>query len=376
MGSLLLIYCLCERQHSHADGKIVLQLPYQNLPESLVLGVGVSPRWQEPIDHTGLPEEEKPVAVSEQPPLEGPSRPSVQNLIVDSEKGVKVELPKLQPSLVRDSVFLRGNYRGILAWNGRGDDEGEELLIVESVAKSTSSRSEAVLSVIPLPGKPISIERLNCRLASFDELLEKKFNEAGIISGKAAPAFDSQYPRIASYHVFVLNIDVMDTLVSEIKNYIDQVYSRDVLVDISPEEMAILQSYWDRGFRYFAFDISVLSDQPTCKMPLMFHFQSPQVYFPLHVGAIGGTGETLVDLIVLTPDKIVLSGAVKDEDVILVGNTIVNIELSELETIQPAIVEFFRKNGCTSVLIRTFLIEGKTDQFKGDFTASPIQSEV
>lgn len=102
----------------------------------------------------------------------------------------------------------------------------------------------------------------------------------------------------------------------------------------------------------------------------MFHFASPQIYFPLQIGSVGGKGSTLVSLLILSPDKIKLTGAIKDKDVILVGNRTVTIEVPAIEAIHPTLADFFKKNGCEKVLARYFLISGETAGFAGDFCAT------
>ena len=370
LGILLLAYY--DTQHfAYADGKVVVQLLQRNVPDSAMLGMSVSPRWTEPVDQAELLKKtEKPTVTPRRATPGNASRYPVQNLVFDPEQGVSVELPEPQPGIEHQSVFLRGNYRALLAWNGKTDEQGEEILIVEALERSTSRRREAVLSIIPLPGKPIAIERTRSGFDSFRELLKKKYHESGIVSGSVVPDFEPNYSRIAGYTIFVLKINDLYSLASDINDYLFQVYHHDAYIMISPEEFEVLQAYWDRGFRYFAFDLSTLLDQPMVKAPVVFHFSSSQAWFPLQIGAIGGTGDTLVDLIVLTPDTISLSGAIKDNDVVLVGNTTVKLDTSEFETIQPVIADFFKKNGNESVLVRNFLIEGKIANFSGDFLAT------
>ena len=59
-----------------------------------------------------------------------------------------------------DDTFLEPNQQGVLAWNGIQDKErGEEILILTT--NESSEIGSAMLSVLPLPGEPISIERAN-----------------------------------------------------------------------------------------------------------------------------------------------------------------------------------------------------------------------
>ena len=76
-------------------------------------------------------------------------------------------------------------------------------------------------------------------------------------------------------------------------------------------------------------------------------------------------------MLVLTPDKIELSGAAKDQDVVLLGNKTVDVAVDEIKELDPNLAKMFEDINLTSVKTRNFLIESEIDQFKDDFTASP-----
>ena len=62
-------------------------------------------------------------------------------------------------SMGPDNAFTEPEQQGVLAWNGRSDDAGEELLILSTNEGTTTGQATAMLSVLPLPGAPISVER-------------------------------------------------------------------------------------------------------------------------------------------------------------------------------------------------------------------------
>jgi hypothetical protein len=298
------------------------------------------------------------------------------NSIVDGNDRAQVNLPQPQKTINTTKLLRNGETRGIIAWNGKTDDNGEEIMIIESTEISATKTNEASISIIPLPGKPISVNRLNKSIFNpMKTTLRKKIPA----SGRATPEQPIIYPEIASFTVLVLDVKNIDSFTADVNYYIQKYYDCAIRVIFLPDELNVIKKYWDQGFRYFALDIAPLLTRPTNKQPLIFHFKSKCVYYPLAINSIGRTGRGTIDLFVITPDMIKLGGAFeqgKEESKLrLMGNKTVDLSLTELRELESQLAKIFESNEEKPVKLRNFwIVFDAPNMFTKDFTAFTIES--
>lgn len=192
--------------------------------------------------------------------------------------------------------------RVIIAWNGKEDRNGIETMIV-SPDISCAYRSKATaLSIIPLPSKPIRIERANSRAFYDAKLL---FNER-----TPEPKITVVDPgvktatRIGAHNIFVLNVDNTRDFYEKVTNYISYKYRGCAFPFIDSETLRVIEFYIQRGVRYFAFDLIEI-DSNTEKETIAYTFNSQRLYYPLVINRVGGKDDySTLDLIVITPGAI------------------------------------------------------------------------
>jgi hypothetical protein len=341
-------------------------------------------RVTRPID-----EEQKPLSatllpLSVKPELDEPVRgQQTRNVVVGTDGKTRVVLPSPQPVSTEaektDALFRRGTMRAILAWNGKSDEEGEALLILSPDWVSATEQDEAVLGILPLPGKPTSVARVPDDIFQrTKQMTDNKITEiVGHPEGQVVPA-PVAYPFYSDHSVFVLAFSNFDHFAGDVNHFTKTFFDPSVQVVIGDKEMECIKQYWEQGFRYFAFDVSHLGKQPLRKSAVAFRFQSKSAYYPLAISAIGGTGGGLIDLLVITPGSINLAGAFEqgkeEAEIVVKGKTAVDFTIEELRELAPRLAEIFKSDKLDSVRVRNFLIEAKDiGAFKNDFIAIPAQ---
>lgn len=269
---------------------------------------------------------------------------------------------------VRYGTFKETHQQAVIAWNGLNNEEGEETLILTTNEISTAGGG-AMLSVLPLPGKPIEIARSDKDIfKKAKKLLYEKLQSSSTKYGVIMSTV------IGSHNIFVWELDNVATFKNDVNAYIAHTYKGQAAALIDNQTEEILQAYIDRGFRYFAFDLTQVNEKNSTKEAISYRFKSKFVYFPLQISGIGGTAsETAVDLIVITPDLIeVTGGAVKigdgDNDVRVLGMKTVEFTRSEVVGLDKALAAVF-KRGETSLKVRNFYFDGTLNGYNSDFIA-------
>ena len=334
-------------------------------------------RVTRPVD-----EAQKPLSATLLPSSVGPEldmsatgqRP--RDLVIGTDGRTRVALPTPQSVSTEQktaALFRRGITRAILAWNGKSDAEGETLLILSSDWVSATEQDEAAIGILPLPGKPTSIERVPDNIfPKTKQTTDKKIAEVvGPPEGQVVPA-PITYPSSIAHSVSVLDFNTFDRFSEDVNRFTKTIFDPSVQVVIEGKDMECIKQYWNQGFRFFSFDVSHLGKQPLRKSAIAYRFQSKSAYFPLAISAIGGTGGGLIDLVVITPGSINLGGAFaqgKEEAPILVkGKTAVDFTIEELRELDTRLADIFKSDKLASVRVRNFLIESQNiGGFKNDF---------
>ena len=266
-----------------------------------------------------------------------------------------------------DNAFSEPNQQAVLAWNGK-----EEVLILSTNEKTTLSKGTAMLSVLPLPGKPVSIERANVKsFAIAKGIMNEKLKQQNTTMNMGVVLTT----KIGSHNIFVWEIESKNDFQGKVQSYISDHYGGKAAALISSNTLKVIDQYVKEGFRYFAFDLTLVEDEFSTKEAIAYRFESAYAYFPLRISQVGGVGETVVDLIVLTPmgeKKLTFSSrsGINEKDGSL-GTFFAKDPFSpkDLSDIDPSLSKLF---GNQTVYGRRITFRSQSiDSFKNDFELVP-----
>ena len=275
------------------------------------------------------------------------------------------------------SFFNNDQTRVIIAWNGKQGSEGKETMIVSSGAScSYRGKRSAALSIIPLPGPPISVARVSPKFF-FD--LKSMF-----LARTPAPSAVDVEPgvvtpnRIGSHNIFILHLKDIQDFHNQITRYILHKYNGRAFPFLDSEALRVLEYYFERGFRYFAFDLGEVASNSE-KEAIAYTFKSSSVYYPLVINRIGGTeGYSTVDLMIITPglvkpakmstiQRIVIEEkpAFSDDSATLVRNGFVNFPIEEVRGIDKSLDVF--DAGTDTLIVRNIQFKKRYNSYVKDF---------
>lgn len=252
-------------------------------------------------------------------------------------------------------TFKEPEQNAVIAWNGK-----EEIMILSTDEESEVKGGGAVLSVLPLPGKPVSV--LPASTEAFEDasrLIRSKLDVVGM-GEKVLTA------KIGTHNIFVWKIDSPDDFGNEVRAYIKKTYEGQADANIDKGVEKIVRQYFDQGFRYFAFDLTFMSDEDTTKVAIAYRFESKFVYYPLVISKIGGTGDTSVQLAVFTQGSLHNFGGLDVNQIKVIGNQSVDVTAAELEKVDPEMAELM---GGEAIKARIMTLSGKVNGFDGDLMA-------
>ncbi len=267
-----------------------------------------------------------------------------------------------------DDAFKEPQQQAVLAWNGR-----EEVLILSTNEKANMPKGAAMLSVLPLPGKPISVERANLKsFVTAKAIMQEKLeaDDDGFSLGEVLKT------KIGSHNIFVWEVESKDDFQGKVQSYISDTYGGKAAALISSNTLKVIDQYLKEGFRYFAFDLTIVENELSTKEAIAYRFESTYAYFPLRISQIGGAGSTLVDLVVLTTlgDKQLgfsqRSGVQGSYPGLATFFSKTPFTTKDLDDIDGSLSKLF---GNQTVYGRLIMFRSeKIDGFKNDFEAVPL----
>ena len=251
--------------------------------------------------------------------------------------------------------FNEPKQNGVIGWNGK-----EEILILSTDENSTVAGGGAALSVLPLPGKPISITPASTEaFKDATSLIKRKLS----MVAKGTMLLEA---KIGTHNIFVWKLDSPDDFANQVRAYIKEKYAGQADALVTEETEKVIKHYFEQGFRYFAFDLAFMTEKPETKVAIAYHFESPYVYYPLVVSRIGGAGKTRVTLAVFTPSMLHHFKGLRHEQIKVFGDKSVDLTAAELEPIDPGIAKLM---GSGQFKGRIFEISGQINTFGGDVMA-------
>jgi len=254
--------------------------------------------------------------------------------------------------------FDEEQQQAVIGWNGK-----EEVLVLTTNEKSLVGET-AFLSVMPLPGKPHDITHADKEIfKNAKKLVVSKLNLQG--SGASLGLFMER--QIGAHNLFVWRIDEKEDFATRIQAYLAKKYDGKAKALFTKKTLATIFEYYDRGFRFFAFDLVLMSPQVSTKEAIAYHFDSKFCYYPLAISKAGGKGNTVADLVVFTPGEITRLDGVRKAEITLLGGKSVEISQPELVAIDSTLAGLFPAD--KPLRGRVLLIPGKLEAFTHDLVA-------
>jgi hypothetical protein len=228
-------------------------------------------------------------------------------------------------------------------------NQGEEVLILGTALKA--DQKIGVLEFIPFPAEPTVSQAKGNPFKALQELISKKklHYEIRTKGGDGVVSVEIKFEAQMGLHdVTIIKINDLDGF----SQWVTQFFKKKG-IPLKNNLSAVYQNagdYLKRGFNYFVFDYILLGKEAKNFEPLIYKFQSEQLYYPLKTSNIIG-GEGRVDLALILPGSL---GLLKDHRDLLklreLFNSIGGWELSssakaypdELKPIYPEAGEFFK----------------------------------
>ncbi len=263
-------------------------------------------------------------------------------------------------------VFLNGEARRIVVWNGKDDDSGEQLLICSDDLRSATGQSEAVLSVMPLPGKPIEIYRAKDCFDALHDSLTQKINFPKDPYNPDPVVWNG---RITPYCLQSFEFKNVDEFFAAANAMVYTLYGDSAQMQVRKKQFQAIQYLFEKKYSWYAFDVSLLRNWGTVTEPIAYRTKAKSICVPLLDGRIGGADEgTVMKVIAITPDKAeIFDGLTYDKDVLHVGKKTAIFTIAELNELCPDVAEFCKQHKMEKVLVREFIAQNRIAQYPGDF---------
>ncbi|MFH0800901.1 MAG: DUF2330 domain-containing protein [bacterium] len=215
----------------------------------------------------------------------------------------------LQSLTLEPNVTIRDEgQKAIIAW------DGEEEIMVLSTDLSASEDS-VVLEFMPLPSKPTEVKLRDIKPF---EAVEKIINAHRPKVANVEPPSKGVSPPLAIlgrdsgvqivFHQKVGPHDVTIAMTNNTEGFIKWVkkflakqkvrYEPSMMNNLKP----VVNAYLKDNIKYFVFDIVKLSPEKKSCEPILYRFNSKDLYYPLRVSTLS-EGVTQIDLFLITTEK-------------------------------------------------------------------------
>lgn len=193
----------------------------------------------------------------------------------------------MQPDV---SVYEPGQ-KAIIAWN-----DGKEIMILSTDANA--SQATKALRVLPLPSMP-KIKKGSFH--SFEEvqrlIIMSMYTPTaqGVAMGKAPPAVEILFhEQIGSHDITIAKANDYEGFVEWARDFVGQGG-----FDLPTQAEPVIAHYTRNNIRYFVFDIIEVTEQERSIEPIVYEFETPDLYYPLVISTLI-PGQTKVTLFIIT----------------------------------------------------------------------------
>jgi hypothetical protein len=242
----------------------------------------------------------------------------------------------------------------LVAWNGK-----EQMLFL-TVNQQSLVGTRAMISIIPLPGAPIAIEKSERKIiTNTRNLVAKKLIEHPNYRDDGGTSSVVYRTEIGIHKIFVWKIDDINILENDLNYFIAETYGKNYSVLMSKKDFDVLKKYHSSGFKYFAFDLVQIDGKAEkAKETILYHCKSTAAFYPVAISQGSGSGISKIELTVISPSGFNKTGiGGMDEKTLrnaMKGGVEANLSLKELESISPKLADLFRKNGRAKARIFSF----------------------
>ncbi len=195
----------------------------------------------------------------------------------------------------------------IVAWNG------EEEIIILSIDIESYDNATA-LRIIPLPSNPSEVEEGS--FESFEKLIEimnRKMedirNQSGTLGkepeGTPADGVEITFhKKIGAHDVTIVKVNDLDYFLDWVKDFAESKGLESK--EISSEFKQGISNYLKKDIKYFVFDVIEAGQEKESIKPLIYHFDSDFLYFPILISGVSEIREsqTEINLFIITEKEV------------------------------------------------------------------------
>ena len=277
-----------------------------------------------------------------------------------------------------EEISYNGIVRRIVVWNGKTDQSGQQLMICSDTARSATGQKEAVLCITPLPGEPIKINRVSDDFETIEKELVRRINRPGNV---ANPTFPEWNGRITSYCTQAIKAENLEEFLCQAENMVSNLYGDTAQLQWQPMQLSQINLLMKVGYKWFAFDVSLMREWSTITEPIAYRTKSDCVKLPIFsdkIGVINGQ-YAVTNTIIITPQKVKLDESMTDltaKDVVVLGNRIVEFTVEELERLSPDAAAFCKENKIDKVFVQQVFVESDKNEYSGDIVMKVVEQPV
>ena len=276
---------------------------------------------------------------------------SVSVASLQAEKGVIPLNPLAKITKTQQCAFI--------AWN---EDLGEEMLTLSS--EISASLPTEVLEFVPFPTMPVVKPMDRSLFQKLERLVKKSDSGNGnAYSGKAMPSALQFYPQVSVEGVTIEQFLGSGVLFKWLQDYFNGrgFYSPEIKEGMKK----ILYTYTKERFSWFVFNRLEVDQKVRSSEPMMYHFKTPSLYYPLRVHRPEG-GSTFILIFIMAPHSFnEFSGfPVEKIDVI---RQYVPVPASQLRSISRELYDFF--GGRNDIVLHVWAIKERCYDLHDDLFA-------
>ena len=195
----------------------------------------------------------------------------------------------------------------IVAWNG------DEEIIILSINIESSANATA-LRIIPLPSNPLEIKEGS--FESFEKLVEimntkiEDMRDQWVTLGKGlegapSPGVEITFQkRIGAHDITVVKVNDLDYFLGWVKDFAkDKGFQQK---EISSEFKEGIANYLKQDIKYFVFDVIEAGQEKESIKPLIYHFDSDFLYYPILISGVSEIKESQaeINLFIITEKEV------------------------------------------------------------------------
>ncbi|MDQ7778433.1 MAG: DUF2330 domain-containing protein [Planctomycetota bacterium] len=265
-----------------------------------------------------------------------------------------------------DVTIFEPNQRALIAWNGT-----EEILLLST--ELHASKEVDVLEVLPLPTEP-TVKKGDMKV--FERavrLINKKTALKAVFAGKghgegarnAEDAGEVTFEaKIGAHDISVVKVKDADHFVEWVVCFLrDKKNVPDAKV--SEDFKRIIGSYVKDGFCWFVFDTVKVKKAAEQIEPIQYQFKTEKLFYPMRITSLA-QGETVIDLIVLTP-RMLSKFPCLPMDRIELRHDPVDVNIDEISGVSEDFAGLLRRE--SNCKLRIWRVSGKLSELDKDIVA-------